>query len=48
MGPGLGEVAWNFNTVSDPIKYIGAFACILGRLEVLTIFLLFTPDFWRG
>ncbi len=48
MGPGLGEVAWNFDTVSDPIKYIGAFACILGRLEVLTIFLLFTPDFWRG
>jgi trk system potassium uptake protein TrkH len=48
LGPGLGEVAWNFHTVSDPIKYIGAFACILGRLEVLTIFLLFTPDFWRG
>ncbi len=48
MGPGLGEVAWNFDSVSDPIKYIGAFACILGRLEVLTIFLLFTPDFWRG
>jgi trk system potassium uptake protein TrkH len=48
LGPGLGEVAWNFDTVSDPIKLIGAFACILGRLEVLTIFLLFTPEFWRG
>ncbi|HSD70317.1 MAG TPA: potassium transporter TrkG, partial [Woeseiaceae bacterium] len=48
LGPGLGEVASNFATVSDPVKLIGAFACILGRLEVLTIFLLFTPDFWRG
>ena len=48
LGPGLGEVASNFAGVSGPVKLIGAFACILGRLEVLTIFLLFTPDFWRG
>jgi trk system potassium uptake protein TrkH len=48
LGPGLGEVTSNFATVSDPVKLIGAFACILGRLEVLTIFLLFTPGFWRS
>jgi len=48
LGPGLGEVAANFSTVSDPVKLICAFACILGRLEVLTIFVLLTPGYWRG
>jgi trk system potassium uptake protein TrkH len=48
LGPGLGEVAANFSTVSDSVKMICAFACILGRLEVLTIFVLLTPGYWRG
>jgi trk system potassium uptake protein TrkH len=47
LGPGLGEVAANFVEMSDAVKYVCAFACILGRLEVLTIFVLFTPDYWR-
>jgi trk system potassium uptake protein TrkH len=47
LGPGLGEVAANFSTVSDPVKLVCAFACILGRLEVLTIFVLLTPGYWR-
>lgn len=48
LGPGLGEVTMNFASVSDPVKLISAFTCILGRLEVLTIFVLFTPEYWRG
>jgi trk system potassium uptake protein TrkH len=48
LGPGLGDVAANFSTVSDPVKLICAFACILGRLEVLTIFVLLTPGYWKG
>jgi trk system potassium uptake protein TrkH len=48
LGPGLGDVAANFSTVSDAVKLICAFACILGRLEVLTIFVLLTPGYWRG
>jgi trk system potassium uptake protein TrkH len=47
LGPGLGDVALNFATVSDPVKTICAFACILGRLEILTIFVLLTPEYWR-
>lgn len=47
LGPGLGDVAANFTSVSDSVKLICAFACILGRLEVLTIFVLFTPGYWR-
>lgn len=47
LGPGLGDVAANFAGVSDSVKLICAFACILGRLEILTIFVLFTPGYWR-
>jgi trk system potassium uptake protein TrkH len=47
LGPGLGEVTANFATVTDEMKLLAAFACILGRLEVLTIFVLFTAEFWR-
>jgi hypothetical protein len=42
------EVAANFSTVSDSVKLICAFACIFGRLEVLTIFVLLTPGYWRS
>lgn len=48
LGPGLGAVASNFASVSDPVKLVCALACILGRLEVLTIFVLFTPGYWRA
>ncbi len=48
LGPGLGEVANSFAGVSDPGKLIAAFAMLLGRLEVFTILVLLTPEFWRG
>jgi trk system potassium uptake protein len=48
LGPGLGDVATHFAGASDTVKLISAFACILGRLEVLTIFVLFTPGYWRA
>jgi trk system potassium uptake protein TrkH len=48
LGPGLGAVAIHFADTSDAAKLISAFACILGRLEVLTIFVLFTPAYWRA
>jgi len=47
LGPGLGDVAANFAGVSDAVKIICAIACILGRLEILTIFVLLTPGYWR-
>lgn len=48
LGPGLGDVAANFAGVSHPVKLICAFACVLGRLEILTIVVLFTPHYWRS
>ena len=47
MGPGLGEVAYSFASVSDSGKLIAIIGMLLGRLEVFTILVLLTPAFWR-
>ncbi len=50
VGPGVGEVigpAGNFATLSDPVKLILVLGMFLGRLEMLTVFVLLTPMFWR-
>ncbi|MCB1874168.1 MAG: TrkH family potassium uptake protein [Gammaproteobacteria bacterium] len=48
LGPGLGEVAVSFASVSDPGKLITTFTMLLGRLEVFTVLVLLLPEFWRG
>ena len=47
LGPGLGEVTTNFAGLSDPAKWIASFAMLLGRLEIFTLLVLFTPAYWR-
>jgi trk system potassium uptake protein TrkH len=47
LGPGLGSVAYHYNDISDTAKIILCFAMILGRLEIFTLLVLFTPMFWR-
>jgi trk system potassium uptake protein TrkH len=47
LGPGLGEVAQTYNSVSTVGKGILSFAMILGRLEIFTLLVLFTPIFWQ-
>ena len=47
LGPGLGEVANNYKNVSEGGKIILCIAMILGRLEIFTLLVLFTPAFWR-
>ena len=47
MGPGLGEVAMHFRDLDDAEVWICTFAMVLGRLEVFTILVLLTPQFWR-
>lgn len=48
LGPGLGEVSQTYESVSPAGKGILSFAMILGRLEIFTLLVLFTPVFWRG
>ncbi|TDG15792.1 potassium transporter [Seongchinamella unica] len=47
LGPGLGEVSANFAGISDVAKGILCFTMLLGRLEIFTLLVLFTPMFWR-
>ena len=48
-GPGFGKVgpAVNFAWMTDASKLILCAVMLLGRLEVLTLAVLFTPRFWR-
>ena len=48
LGPGLGVVAENYKNISDPSKLALCMAMLLGRLEIFTLLLLFTPAFWRN
>jgi len=47
LGPSLGEVGQNFAYINDPAKWILCLAMLLGRLEIFTLLVLFTPAFWR-
>lgn len=49
MGPGLNEIgpAGSFAGLSDVQTWICALAMVLGRLEIVSLFLLLTPSFWR-
>ena len=50
IGPGLGEVgpAVNFGGLSDFQTWVCTFGMLLGRLELLSLLVLFTPTFWRA
>lgn len=48
LGPGLGEVASNYASVSDSAKWVLMLAMVFGRLEVFTLLVIFTPVFWRS
>ena len=47
LGPGLGEVSENYTAITSFGKLILCFAMILGRLEIFTLLVLFTPAFWK-
>ena len=49
IGPGLGEVgpAVNYGGLSDFQTWVCTIGMLLGRLELLTVLVLFTPQFWR-
>ncbi|WEX90080.1 TrkH family potassium uptake protein [Sinorhizobium garamanticum] len=49
-GPGLGPLvgpATNFSGIPDAAKWLIALAMILGRLELVTFFVVLQPWFWR-
>jgi len=47
MGPGLGALNASMSSVSDFGKWVLMFTMLLGRLEIFTLLIVFTPAFWR-
>jgi trk system potassium uptake protein TrkH len=49
IGPGLGSVGpmSNFSDMSSVSKLVLSLVMITGRLEIITIFTLFTKSFWK-
>ena len=47
LGPGQGEVLNNYSNLTDINKWILSFSMIVGRLEIFTLLVIFTPDFWK-
>ncbi|MCP4303233.1 MAG: potassium transporter [Gammaproteobacteria bacterium] len=47
LGPGLGDVASGFMSLTDTAKWISVAGMLLGRLEIFTLLVLITPTFWR-
>jgi trk system potassium uptake protein TrkH len=49
IGPGLGDVgpAVNYSGLTSFQTWVCSFAMLLGRLELLSLLVLFTPAFWR-
>ena len=47
LGPGLGDVAQNFQSMNDFVKWLLCIAMLMGRLEIFTLLVILTPAFWR-
>jgi len=47
MGLGLGRVSSNFAPLNDFSKWWLSLCMIMGRLELFTVLVIFTPGFWR-
>lgn len=48
IGPGLADTTMNFHNIPTMAKWVLSLAMLVGRLEVFTILVLFTPTFWRS
>lgn len=50
VGPGIGDVgpANNFSSLNDFTKWFLSMIMLIGRLELFTVFIIFTPYFWRN
>ncbi len=49
VGPGIGKCgpAFSWNALPDAAKWLSILYMLIGRLELFTVLLLFTPSFWK-
>ncbi|MFC4346628.1 TrkH family potassium uptake protein [Kordiimonas lipolytica] len=51
VGPGIGDVvgpAGNFSSLTDTAKWLLSIGMLIGRLELFSVLVLFSPVFWRA
>ena len=51
VGPGIGEVVGpngNYETINEIGKWVLALTMLIGRLEIFTILVLFSKNFWKS
>ena len=48
LGPGLGQFAENYSSLSDSAKLTLAGAMIVGRLELFGVLILLFPSYWKS
>ncbi|WP_417449088.1 TrkH family potassium uptake protein [Kordiimonas sp.] len=51
VGPGLGDKvgpSGNFSGLTDIAKWLMSFGMLIGRLELFSVLVLFSPGFWRA
>lgn len=48
MGPGLGEVTSSFASLDDSAKLISVASMLIGRLEVVSVLILLSPEYWKA
>lgn len=51
VGPGLGDIigpSGNYSSLPDSAKWLLATGMLVGRLEIFTVLILFSPYFWRN
>ena len=51
VGPGLGAMigpSGNYHELNDAAKWILSVTMLVGRLEILSVLVLFSPAFWRA
>ncbi len=51
LGPGLGDIigpSGNYSSLSDAAKWLLTVGMLVGRLEIFTVLILFSPYFWKN
>ena len=51
IGPGLGDIigpAGNYASLNDTAKWVLSIAMLIGRLELLAVYVILTVSFWRA
>ena len=50
VGPAIGDFgpSFSYSSLPESGKYLASFLMIFGRLELFTVFVIFTPYFWKN